>query len=133
MLCGASYLPCVLLARWAVVPFFKAKLPDHEVFTALPTWLVGSIALSGAAWVGARVLSWGADGRRRRERYRYAGRWAFWALWLPFWVWLLVDVASPGEILDDPHLVAILTTNALLALADSVVTPRVEDRFMPVG
>ncbi len=64
---------------------------------SLPVWLM---VLFGTLAV-ARVLVWAAPDAEHRRVYRRRGLVVFWLVWVAFWVWVLAEVTSVGELIRD--------------------------------
>jgi hypothetical protein len=90
---------------------------------SMPIWL---IVLFGTLAV-ARVLVWVAPDAEHRRVYRRRGLVVFWLVWVAFWVWVLAEVTSVGELIRDKEAWIILAVMSVLGLIEHWVTPRIED------
>jgi hypothetical protein len=91
--------------------------------SSLPIWLKVLFATLAVA----RFLVWTATDAEHRRVYRRLGLVVFWLVWVPFWVWVLAEVASVGELIRDKQARIILAVMSVLALIEYCVTPRIED------
>ncbi len=131
VLSGASYLPMVLVARYVVIPAANAcpllwdALRDH-----LPLWLFALLVLCYVVMGCARVAGWAVQSEETVGRWRLTGLIAFCGFWLPFWVWVLVSVEPPGELLDHATPFVLL---GLITVAGYIITRSLERRFIRHG
>ncbi len=95
--------------------------------SSLPIWLKVLFATLAAA----RVLVWAATDAEHRRVYRRLGLIAFWLVWAAFWVWVLAEVTSVGELIQDKEAWIILALMSVLGLIEHWVTPRIEDWLPP--
>jgi hypothetical protein len=126
---GALYLPSILLARYVAIPFWSSAWDSFESLrTHLPPLLFGVVVICGLVSAGARVCGWNARTATARRRLRFVSTTAYLALWIPLWLWILGRFRVDWSI----AVTVTLVTHGVLAVLDHIITPRVEDKLMPV-